>query len=341
MSDDLSARLREAHDKAARCKQIEVELNHMRLDKVALEHQLMEYKEALAKEGLDVYKLETKNLGSLFHSVMGDLDEKLKKQRGEAMKARLKRDQTQKRLAELNAHMEALRAEKARILESEAEYKRLYKQKMIELLDTHGELAERIMDLAEAIVTSKIMLKNIREAVAAGEEAVRNIGNAYWQLEKAKSWGTYDMAGTYSRGIGGLVTQLRAGMEKHDHIESAAMNVNIAQIAIDRFKSKLSALHIALNGPNAGIETKRFEKFADIFVDGMITDWFTQMRVNNSLHAVTTTKGDIESKLNMLKVLEFEEQRRLAELRASLDAIVLGGRRRQRLSSGIYGYIKS
>jgi len=341
MSDDLNARLREAHDKAARCKQIEIMLGQMRLDKVALENVLLEYKNALAKEGLDLYKLETKSLTTFFHSVMGDLDDKLKKQRAEAMKARLKRDQVQKQLAELNAQMEALGAEKERLTAFDAEYKRLYKQKMLELLEQHGEQAERIMDLAEGIVTSKIMLKNIREAVAAGAEAVRGIGNAYWQLEKAKSYGTYDMAGGYSRGVGGMMTQLRAGIEKHNHIESAAMNVNIAQLSIDRFRSKLAAIRIALSGPEVGIETSRLEKFADIFVDGLITDWYTQMRVNSSLHAVVTTKGEMESKLNMLKVLEFEEQRRLGEMRSSLDAIVLGGRRRRRLVSGIYGYIKS
>jgi hypothetical protein len=341
MSDELSARLREAHDKAARCKQIEAMLSQMRLDKVALENNLQEYKDALAKEGLDVYKLETKSLSAFFHSAMGDLDETLKKERGEAMKARLKRDQAEKQLTELNTDMEGLNAEKERLLGCEEEYRRLYKQKMLELMNSDVALGERMMELAEAVVSSKIMLKNIREAIAAGEEAVRYVGNACWQLEKAKLWGVYDMAGNNSRGLGGVISQMRAGFEKHDHIESAAMNVNIAQISIDRFRSKLSALHIAWGDTGVGIEPSSCEKFADIFVDGLITDWYTQMHVNNSLHTVSMTKGDMENKLNMLKVLEIEEQRRLRDLRSSLDSIVVGGRKNRKLSSGIYGYIKS
>jgi hypothetical protein len=114
MQGDLTSRLSEAHENSMRYKKVEAVLKTMRQNRPFLEEKVQEYKEAFAKESLGVYKLEEGGLSSFFHSAKGGLNEKLRKERSDAMKARLLCRQAEKELDELDRNIGLLEAEKER-----------------------------------------------------------------------------------------------------------------------------------------------------------------------------------------------------------------------------------
>lgn len=328
MHSDFSAELCEAHERAARLKRADAMLRQMRYDKKILEQNVYEYKQELARLGLDVYKLETKG-GSLLNSLLGASESRIQRERGEALKAKMKCSQAERELRELESCIADLEAEKQRLEGAEANYAQLYEQRRQALLKEHVGEAARVMELTEDINNLKAGLKDISEAISAGENAMRYLTSAHRNLSKAKSWGSYDMAGG----------KLRSHMGKYNHVDSAVIDVGIAQTAIDKFRAELADLDIALGEPLMNVGLTRFERMADMFYDRLITDWYAQTRIEGSLGSVTVTKEDVQNTLNMLKTLEFQDKRRLAELQSKLDAIVLG-KNRKMLSSNVKGYLE-
>lgn len=339
MQDDLSSRLARAFEGAARYKKIAATLKQLRLDKDRLEQLIPQYKQEFAKENLDVYKLETSGVSSFFHSVFGSLDEKLQKERGEAAKAKLKCRNAEKELEELSGCIEALEAEMLSLQGCGEEYARLYGQKKQLLLQEHGLLAERIMELTGDINNSKAALKKIKDAVTAGEDARRYLSSAYDNLRKAETLGVFDMAATGNNR--NFYVEMMAGVDKYNHIDSAALDSSIAQTALTKFQSELSALDIDICNPDTPLVAGQLMRFSDIFLDTLTMDWYAQKRINSSIRCVSMTKDEVQQKVTMLKTLEFEEQRRLRELQSKLDYIILGLKPGQKtLSGNINGYIE-
>lgn len=328
MHSDLSKELCEAHERAARLKKADAMLRQMRHDKKILEQNAYEYKQELARLGFDVYKLETKG-ASLLNSLFGASEQRIQKERAEALKARMKCSQAERELRELETCIADLESEKQRLGGADAQYALLYEQKKQALLKQHGGEAERVMELTEDINNIKVGLKDIREAIAAGENAMRYLTSAHRNLSKAKSWGSYDMAGG----------KLRSHLGKYNHVDSAVIDVGIAQTAIDKFRAELADLDIYIGEPFMNVGLTRFERMADMVYDRLITDWYAQTRIEGSLGSVAFTKDDVQNTLNMLKALELQDRRRLAELQSKLDAIVLGKNHRM-LSSNIKGFLE-
>jgi hypothetical protein len=319
MQEEIYGRLGKVYEGAARCKKIESMLAQMRLDKRKLEETLPELKRALAKENLDVYELETGGASSFFSSVFGK-EKSLNKERAEALMARLKCRQVEKELKEINECMESLEAERKKLEGCGAEYRRLYKQKLQIMLRKHGPSAERIMELVEDINNAKSFLKEIKEAITAGKNAMRYLRSARHDLEKAESRGIYDMA--HGRKNNSLIGKF-VEFEKYGHIENAAIGAGIAQSAINSFKSELADIDIKISNPDMDFKTGKFVRFADIFFDSLAIDWYAQKRIEGSLNQLNMSKEDVQEKVTMLKTLEFETQRRLNELKSKLDHIIL------------------
>jgi hypothetical protein len=247
---------------------------------------------------------------------------KLQKERGEALMARHKCRQAEKELEELNAFIESLETEKKKLEGCEAEYTRLYKQKLQIMIWEHGPLAERIMELVEDLSNAKTLLKNIQEAITAGEDAKRYLGSAQDNLRKAEMLAVYDMANT--RKSGEMLTGIIAGYDKYNHIESAAIDAGIAESAISGFKSRLADIDIKISNMVMSFNPNKRMRHRDIWHDRMMRDWYVQKSIEGSLSSVNISKEDVQEKVTMLKTLEFETQRRLNELKSKLDYIVLG-----------------
>ncbi len=326
MQDDIYSRLSKAYEGAARCKKIETMLVQMRLEKNKLEEVLPGFKQAMAKENLDVYELESKGASSFLHSVFGDMEKKLKKERGEALIARFKCRQVEKELEEIIACIESLEAERKKLEGCGEEYRRLYKQKLQVLLRKHGPSAERVMELVEDINNAKSFLKEVRDAAAAGKEAMRYLYSAQDNLTKAEQIGVFDMANDgFSNGKTNVMTGMIEGCDKYRRIDSAGFEAGIAQSAIEGFKSQLANINMKISNPDIGVvKPSRWLRVFDVGFDKLMVDWYAQKQIGNSLHSVNISIRDVQEKVTILKTLEIETERRMNELKAKLDNIILG-----------------
>lgn len=134
------------------------------------------------------------------------------------------------------------------------------------------------------------MIRQRDEAIAAGEQALVHLRAAETQLEKAKTWGMFDMLG---RGI--LTTAM-----KRARMQEAQTILKTAQQALDRFSRELSDVR---GFGSIHLESNDFLSFADFFFDGLLVDYMVQKRIVDALQQTRYVIIQVEDALAHLRSL--------------------------------------
>lgn len=311
MYSELNKKLDEVQRKIYRLQKIDSMLQDLRNDEKELSHKIFELKQVLDNENLDVEKLDSTNIVSIFYSITGKLEDKKEKEQKEAISAKLKYDQANYDLESIKTEVSALIEERESYKDCTNEYKKLYDEKKSFLIKSDEASANKVLEKTRRIEDSKRNLKELREAISAGKSAVNSLDSALKSLGSAKGWGTWDLLG------GGLISDLA----KHSHIDDAMGEVEQAHHNLRRFKSELVDVRINYD---IRFETEGFEKFADFFFDGLIADWNMQSKINNSYESVSNVKNQVTSTIYKLQQMEGHEKSHLEKMENELKNIIVG-----------------
>ena len=130
--------------------------------------------------------------------------------------------------------------------------------------------------------------REIREAVEAGERALRSLKEAKRSLGSARGWGIIDMFG--GRGVSGLL--------KHVKIGDARSSLNRAKDDLDRFRREL---YDVSDIQGLDIEVGNFLTFADFFFDGFLADVMVQSRIRKAQRKIDDAIDRVEELLEKLR----------------------------------------
>lgn len=109
----------------------------------------------------------------------------------------------------------------------------------------------------------------IREAIAAGERALRSLQAAQSKLNSARGWGIFDMLG------GGLLSDLM----KHSRMNDASSYMEAARRDLEIFKRELADVSTSYH---LRMDVDGFLTFADFFFDGLIADYLVQTKISQA-----------------------------------------------------------
>ncbi len=183
----------------------------------------------------------------------------------------MKYDQSVHEVASLERDIADMEGRLAAIGDPEAEYARALEQKEVRI---EGADRADLVRLTERIAEVNSDIKEIGEAVAAGDEVLAGLDNVIAYFKSAGNWGIVDLIG------GGLIITA----VKHSKIDRAKAAIHEVQTRLGRFRRELADLRIAPEAP-LGVEISSFEKFADYLFDGLIFDWIVQSKISRSLDA--------------------------------------------------------
>lgn len=310
MNSPINKQIEDAQLGIERLRKIDSMLEELQNERRLLEKKVFELKSVMEKEASDVINLENKSLANIFYSCLGNLEERVDKERREALAARLKYDQGVRDLSSVQRKITELSSERVTYIDCPNQYHRLYDQKKELLMKTNPVTAQNILDLTKKLNTSKSNLKEITEALDVGENAMNSLEKALNSLGSAESWGVWDLFG------GGLISDLA----KHSHIDNAKYEVEQTQTLLRQFKTELTDIKI---NSKVTIETEGFTKFADFFFDGLIADWFMQSRIKNSQDSVLEVKKQVQSLLDDLNTLGDKESSRIKELKIEINDLII------------------
>ena len=130
-------------------------------------------------------------------------------------------------------------------------------------------------------------LREIDEAIRAGERALDSLREAKNQLNSARNWGIYDMIG------GGLISS----MIKHSKIDQANEWMDQANQDLRRFAKELRDV----DGEGLQIDTGSLVTMLDIFCDNFFSDLLVQQKINDGRARIDALSDRIEDVLYTLK----------------------------------------
>ena len=281
--------LDQLRERIARKRKLSTEISALEDQRASLATRVQQLKEETYQEQLDVDKLENFSAAKLFAQIMGNLDERLEKERSELYAAALRYDSARQELHAVEADLAARREELSLLGNSEAEYDRLLEARARELRqDPQSPAARRLLALEERQAQLASREKELQEAIQAGYNALSDISSIESALSSAEGWGTWDVFG------GGLISD----MAKYSHLDDAQQQINGLQRSLSRFRTELADVDIRTG---IQIEVDSFLRFADYFFDNIFTDWAVLDRIRRTQSQIHEVDGSVRTILSRLE----------------------------------------
>lgn len=281
--------LDQLRERIARKRKLSTEISALEDQRASLATRVQQLKEETYQEQLDVDKLENFSAAKLFAQIMGNLDERLEKERSELYAAALRYDSARQELHAVEADLAARREELSLLGNCEAEYDRLLEARARELRqDPQSPAARRLLALEERQAQLASREKELQEAIQAGYNALSDISSIESALSSAEGWGTWDVFG------GGLISD----MAKYSHLDDAQQQINGLQRSLSRFRTELADVDIRTG---IQIEVDSFLRFADYFFDNIFTDWAVLDRIRRTQSQIHEVDGSVRTILSRLE----------------------------------------
>ena len=293
----------------ARRKQLDAQIEELHRQRGERQAKVDETAQSFRKEQDDVDKLEKGGVHAFLLTLIGHKEERLDKERREALAAKLQYDQARSDLEYLENKLNGLIRERDGLQDAPEQLEALWTEKAELVKAMGGQTGARLVELDRQLADLSHQQKELEEAISAGENAKRLLGQVQNDLDSARNWGTWDMLG------GGLI----ATMAKYDRLDSAQSSIQAAQRALSDFRTELADVS-RLQVPN--IQIGEFATFADYFFDGIFSDWYVQSSIKTAQEGVSEVLMKLTATLRNLDVILQDVVRRRAPLEAKREELL-------------------
>ena len=288
--------------------------------KDALEKQLkhaeqnIEHYERLLKESaLKIEKLEEASflnkVKSLFHNKQDELTNLLEASAERELKlteAQLVKEDIQDELVDLMYKLNAINEKE---LQAKLEMNKI---QMRLWLEQHApNAASKLQQLKEQQNFAQQLLREIGEAIEAGQAAKQTLIEAATELIKAQDYSTWD---TFLGG-GVFATHL-----KHEKLRVSNTYLHKAQRDLQKFQNELLDLK-GIEYRSLTVDVDGFVTFSDYFSDDIFSAWSIHSKLNKSRQQVSQVIDDISNALLKLKSQYEIAEIKLAEIYADIEKI--------------------
>ncbi|MFJ8067118.1 hypothetical protein ACIQYS_21315 [Psychrobacillus sp. NPDC096426] len=270
--------------------------------------------ERLTKEQKDVLKLDKFSLSNLVSQWNGTMNEKRKKEIAEAAEVELKYNVAEKTLRDLEKDIEIVKSEIASGDYSliDEHWASIMHEKEQWLYANTVDERQELEKLYENRANLESMLKEIKEALIAGQEALRALEQANTELNSASAMSTWD---TFLGG-GILVTAM-----KHNSLNNSQDYIHIAQMALRRFETELMDVKNIVTEV-IQVDQSNFMTFTDYFFDNIFTDWMIHSQINSSKERLEEALQQVETVLDKLSAKLDEVNSELENVKHKLKNII-------------------
>lgn len=307
--EELNSRIIELKKDLKRKKKLKLMLNESKKELEIHKTKKTELNRILNEEEKDVEKLESFSATGLFYSILGSKEERLDKEKKEYLAAKLKYDECCNSIKYIELEIIKYKEKLKEYIGLDEEYANLIKEKQELILSKNDEKSQRLMTKLDKENDLEWNIKEVQEAIVAGNNLQIALRQLIQFLKSAQSWGTWDILG------GGFL----ATAAKHSKIDKAKEQVYNVQRLIRELKKELLDVDVSMN---IDINIGSFETFADYFFDGLIADWMVQSKINDSLTRVYNIDSDISSLLKTLTKESNDLENELFNIREEIKKLI-------------------
>ena len=296
-------------EQASRLSRASAQLTELERQRNERQQRVTETGAIYRREQDDVDRLEKGGLRAFFIELTGNMEERLTKERREAMAAKCQYDQAVSDLEYLDGRIRELRDQLETLKQVRQRLEQLSKEKEALLRQMGGQIGEQLMELDKRQAELEHQLREVREALFAGRRAETAIEQVLNSLDSAEGWGMWDMLG------GGMISTAI----KHGHMDDAQDGLRVVQRALSDFRTELADVG-NIQIPDLSIGS--FATFADYFFDGIFVDWYVQSNIHDAQRGVAEVQGKVQAAVHTLASAENSLDLELEGVKARRSGLV-------------------
>lgn len=156
------------------------------------------------------------------------------------------------------------------------------------------------------------LIKEIDEAIDAGQKAYQAIMNALEEMKKAQDYSRWD---TFWGG-GVIATKM-----KYDQIQDTSYFVHYAQMALQNFQNELLDIE-ELKLHELQIQVHGYIKFFDYFFDDLFSAWKVHEQINYSFEKLQRLIEDVSATIQKLKDKRYHTSKVLSNIEKQMDQLL-------------------
>lgn len=305
---DLKA-LRKRMDEKRRLMQ---EQQRIRQNIETMEKLLPQLQSEVEAEQEDVDRMESGGITSFFYSVIGRQEEKLEKERQEALDAQIKYQDALRTLQSLYKENEDISSSLNLCGDVETEYKRAFSEKRQMLLNSNSPSGQRLRALEEDARQLKGLLREVQEAQNAGQRAMGQVERIQRTLKSASNWGMVDM----------FSDSRISDFAKYGKLDEAKQQIRELNRFLGDYSRELKDLNVNLN---ISADIGGGLQFADIFFDNFITDSMAMNRIDNMKRQISDIRRQVERHQDLVNRKEQSVNDTLSQKRKEAEQVIIEG----------------
>lgn len=307
---EYGEKVRILKEKVLRKAHLEKLLEELDIQRADLEDKVYRYGLTKAREQKEADRLEGRSLTAFVYTVIGKKEEKLEKEQREAKEAAVRYDAAVRELDAVKSDIERYGAELLSLKTCEADLESATVAAVAEIKGSDKPEREEIFRLEQERAVLLNKLRELDEAVAAGDTAHKTVSEIKIKLDKAVNMGEWDLFG------GGMLPDIM----KHGYLDEAQGLVEKLQTELRRFRTELADVQF---DADFRINEDGFLRFADYFFDGFFVDLASLRKIEKSRDYVLSVKRDLENVLNAVVEEQMKVDAELAALKEKLEALII------------------
>lgn len=263
-------------------EQLDIELKSLLKKRVSAAEHLLEkdddYQLALdqfRKEHSDVEQLEKQSLTTFVQNMLGTYDEKLEKEKREAVQAKVELERAGTLLESAHELLDLLDEE---ILRREEELAFLRE----ELKRTNPFFREQVTQDEKVLLELKQEEKEINEAIEAGEQVLKEIDGVLKELDSANSMATWDL----------FTDSFLIDLMKYNKIDKAEKELVHLENSLERYQKELKDVNLQTS--LAYEELSQMSRAFDVFFDNIFSDWNTRDTIRRNITMLEDMIREVE-----------------------------------------------
>jgi hypothetical protein len=311
MLEDLNDRFERINERIKKKRKWDMQLSDYKAELSEVEKVMSGLEDQLTYEMKDVKKLERIGFTNLFQTILGVKEEKLSKEKQDVVAVQLKLKEANKTKREIDQAILKVKNKLKDMVNIEEEYRSILTEKEKIITESNSFFARQLFDVSERKADIQVYIKELEEAIHAGEIAVHALADAVNSLESAEGWGTFDLFG------GGAIT----GFIKHNRIDKATEHIHVAQSKMRSFQKELLDIE---ETSDLQIDISNLLKFADFFLDGIIVDLAVQGKIKDSLKQAKDQEANVTRIVTGLKFRMGRKEKELDKVKKERERLIVG-----------------
>lgn len=262
----------------------------------------------LTKEQQDVIKLGKFSFANKLKEWTGKWDEQMEREINEVAEVELKYNEAAKTVTDLEAELKQLQEQTKNpdFQYVDEDWEDFLREKESWIRQNDSVATATLQKLADDRIRIRSLMREIDEAIEAGDKAVRALDAALDKLGNAEGLSMWD---TFLGG-GLLVSAL-----KYSEMNSSDDLVHRAQRALRHYETELMDVQNVAS-ESFQVNHNDFFTFTDIFFDNIFSDWMVHSRITDAkgkLNVVLRDVRRVQDRLKRKRDEAIEEIKRLEE----------------------------